>query len=169
MDRMSLLDRLNTGWRRKLPLILQTEASECGLASICMIANHFGNQTDLATLRRRFGMSLKGATMRELIRIADQIGFATRPLRLELEELGQLRTPCILHWDMNHFVVLASADAKSVTIHDPAMGIRTMPVAAAGRHFTGIALELIPTAKFETAAAAPPGSWLAADRAYQRA
>ncbi len=155
MDRMSLLDRLNTGWRRKLPLILQTEASECGLASICMIANHFGNQADLATLRRRFGMSLKGATMRELIRIADQIGFATRPLRLELEELGQLRTPCILHWDMNHFVVLASADAKTVTIHDPAMGIRTMPTAAAGRHFTGIALELIPTAKFETASAAP--------------
>jgi ATP-binding cassette, subfamily B, bacterial CvaB/MchF/RaxB len=155
MDGMSILGKLNTGWRRKLPLILQTEASECGLASICMIANHFGHQADLASLRRRFGMSLKGATMRELIRIADHIGFATRPLRLELDELTQLRTPCILHWDLNHFVVLESADAKNVTIYDPAMGVRAMSVDAAGRHFTGIALELIPTNKFETAAAAP--------------
>ena len=150
-----MLDRLNTGWRKKLPLVLQSEASECGLASLCMIASHFGHQSDLAELRRHYGMSLKGATMRELIRIADHMGFATRPLRLELEEVGQLRTPCILHWDLNHFVVLDRVTEKSITIHDPAAGVRTLPIAVASRHFTGVALELYPTARFETVAAPP--------------
>ena len=126
-----MLDRLNTGWRKKLPLVLQSEASECGLASLCMVASHFGHRSDLAELRRRYGMSLKGATLRELIRIADHMGFATRPLRLELEELGQLRTPCILHWDLNHFVVLERVTDKAVTIHDPAVGVRTLPIAVA--------------------------------------
>jgi ATP-binding cassette, subfamily B, bacterial CvaB/MchF/RaxB len=152
---MNILEKLNLGWRRRLPLVLQTEASECGLASLCMVANHFGYADDLAGLRRRFGMSLKGATLRELIRIADYIGFATRPLRLELDELANLRTPCVLHWDLNHFVVLESVGQKGVTIHDPAVGVRTMPLEAAGRHFTGIALELIPTGRFESSAPAP--------------
>ena len=152
---MSILEKLNLGWGRRLPLILQTEASECGLASLCMVANHFGYPDDLAGLRRRFGMSLKGATLRELIRIADFIGFATRPLRLELEELANLRTPCILHWDLNHFVVLQSVGPKGIVVHDPAVGVRAMPLETAGRHFTGIALELIPTGRFESAAPAP--------------
>src|SRR3954452_24567424 len=103
---MSILERLNLGWGSRLPMILQTEASECGLASIAMVAHHFGYHTELADLRRRYGMSLKGATLKELMSIADRIGFATRPLRLELAELAQLRLPCILHWDLNHFVVL---------------------------------------------------------------
>ena len=93
--------------------------------------------------------------MRELIRIADHMGFATRPLRLELEELSQLRTPCILHWDLNHFVVLERVTDKTITIHDPAAGVRTLPIAVASRHFTGVALELYPTARFETIAAPP--------------
>src|SRR4051812_21948030 len=106
MARMNTAISLNLGWSRRLPMLLQTEAAECGLASLAMVANYFGYRTDLADLRRRFGSSLKGATLVEMMRIADQIGFATRPLRLELSELSELRTPCILHWDLNHFVVL---------------------------------------------------------------
>lgn len=152
---MSLLERLNFGFGRRLPLVLQSEASECGLASLCMVASHFGYPADLVDMRRRFGMSLKGATLRELIRIADHISFATRPLRLDLEELGQLRLPCILHWDLNHFVVLASVGPKSITIHDPAVGVRTLAMDAVSRHFTGVALEMTPLGKFESVAPPP--------------
>ena len=49
--------------RPKLPLILQTEAAECGLACLAMIASHHGYRTDLASLRERFSVSLKGATL----------------------------------------------------------------------------------------------------------
>ncbi len=152
---MSVLDKLNLGFGSKLPLVLQSEASECGLASICMVAAHFGYPADLSDLRRRYGISLKGATLRELIRIADHIGFATRPLRLELDELGKLRLPCILHWDLNHFVVLESINGKGITVHDPAVGVRTMTWETASRHFTGVALELTPLGTFESATPPP--------------
>ena len=90
--------RLGFGWRRRLALILQSEAVECGLACLAMVAGWHGYRTDLPTLRRRFSISLKGATLKQLIDIAGQLNFAARPLRLELDELAELKTPCILHW-----------------------------------------------------------------------
>ncbi len=128
--------------------VLQTEAAECGIACLTMVANHFGFRTDLATLRQRFSVSLKGATLAQLMQYAASMELSSRPLRLELEELSQLAAPCILHWDMNHFVVLIKASAKSITILDPAMGERVVPLSEVSAHFTGVALELSPTPAF---------------------
>src|SRR5262249_3999298 len=69
-------------------------------------------------------------------------------LRLELEDLGYLKTPCILHWKMDHFVVLKKVTRKYIFLHDPAMGPRRVSHAEAGRYFTGVALELTPTPSF---------------------
>lgn len=149
------LDRLNFGWGRRLPLVLQIEAAECGLACLAMVAAYFGHHTDLADLRRRFGLSLKGATLKDLTGVADQLGLAARALRLDLEELELLRTPAILHWDLNHFVVLKCVRRGGIVIHDPAVGLRRLDFSEAARHFTGVALELSPTASFEPAAAPP--------------
>lgn len=87
--------------------------------------------------------------------VAGQIGFQCRPLRLDLKELGQLRTPCILHWDLNHFVVLSKVGKKKVTILDPAFGKRELSHAEVSTHFTGVALELTPAAEFKPQKAAP--------------
>lgn len=152
---MNGLDRLQLGWGRRLPVILQTDAAECGLACLAMLASHHGHHADPSELRRRFGFSLKGATLKDLIGIADQIGLASRPLRLELDELSLLRTPCILHWDLNHFVVLKSVGRTGIVIHDPAEGVRRLPFDQVSRHFTGVALEVTPTGGFEPATAAP--------------
>lgn len=152
---MNPLETLGLRLRRRLPLILQTEASECGLAGLAMIAQFFGYRSGLADLRRAYGTSLKGATLKDVICTADQIGFASRPLRLDLAEIRQLRTPCLLHWDLNHFVVLESVGLKHIVIHDPAVGVRRMSMDEASRHFTGVALELTPTAKFQPSAAPP--------------
>ncbi|MGE0709922.1 MAG: peptidase domain-containing ABC transporter [Planctomycetota bacterium] len=146
---------LELGLGRRLPSILQTEAAECGLACLAMLAGYHGQHTDMADLRRRFGLSLKGATLRDVARVADQLGFATRPLRLELDELPLLATPCILHWDLNHFVVLREVGRRGAVVHDPAVGERRLTVAELGRHFTGVALECTPLAGFQRAAAAP--------------
>ncbi|MGB3392610.1 MAG: peptidase domain-containing ABC transporter [Stenotrophomonas sp.] len=136
-------------YRRRVELVLQTESAECGLACIAMIAAYHGNNAGLASLRRRFGGSLKGMALNRLVDIADDIGFDCRALRAELEYLRYVRSPVILHWDMNHFVVLAEAKGDQLVVYDPAKGRRVMPIAEVGKHFTGILLELSPTASFK--------------------
>lgn len=135
--------------------VLQSEFSECGLASLAMVANYHGQKFALRDLRQRFPLSLKGADLSRLMSVSGQLGFQCRPLRLDLEELGQLKTPCILHWDLNHFVVLSKVGKKKVTILDPAFGKRELNYAEVSTHFTGVALELTPTAEFKPQKAAP--------------
>ena len=137
------------GRRRRLPMLLQTEAAECGLASAAMVACFYGHDIDLPSLRQRESLSLKGMTLTQLIAVAGRLDLATRPLRVEMEHLRHLRTPCILHWDLNHFVVLKQATAKFLVIHDPAQGVRRMRLEEASKHFTGVALELWPAAQFK--------------------
>src|SRR5438132_242929 len=98
---MQLSAALRLGFGRRLPMVLQTEAAECGLACLAMLVGYHGRGSELADLRRRFGMSLKGCTLKDLVRVADELELASRPLRLELDELRELKTPCILHWDLN--------------------------------------------------------------------
>ena len=142
-------DRLALGLRRRLPALLQTEAAECGLACLAMIASYHGHSVDVATLRRRFTISAKGTTLSSIIDFASRLELSARPIRLEIEDLGRLRLPCILHWNFTHFVVLARVDRKRITIHDPAAGARSMAIEAADGAFTGVALELWPTPHFE--------------------
>ena len=137
------------GRRRRLPMLLQTEAAECGLAAAAMVACYYGHDLDLPSLRQRESLSLKGMTLTQLIAVAGRLDLATRPLRVEMEHLRHLRTPCILHWDLNHFVVLKQATAKMLVIHDPAQGVRRMRMEEASKHFTGIALELWPATQFK--------------------
>jgi ATP-binding cassette subfamily B protein RaxB len=146
---MSLLDKVAFGFGPRLPLILQTEGAECGLTCLSMVAGYYGYRTDLMSLRRRFPVSLKGATLAGLIQVAGQLGLGTRPLKLDLDHLGKLKCPCILHWNFNHFVVLKSVSAKTVTIHDPAFGLRSLPWDEVSKAFTGVALELWPGAEFK--------------------
>src|SRR3954470_8685007 len=138
---MNLLDRLNFAGGARLPMQLQSEAAECGLACLAMIAGYHRSPCELADMRRRLAVSLKGVNLRDLISMADQLGFAVRPVRLELDELRLLRTPCILHWDLNHFVVLKTARREGVVIHDPSAGVRRLPLSLVSRHFTGVAIE----------------------------
>lgn len=135
---------------KRLPVILQTEAAECGLASIAMVAAYYGYKTDLTSLRQEHEISLKGANLEELMQIADKLKLSTRALRLDLEHLSQLKTPCILHWDMNHFVVLKKVTKKSIEIHDPGLGERKYTMEEFSKHFTGVALELSPTEEFKS-------------------
>lgn len=136
-------------------LVLQAEPAECGLACLCMVHRHHGLNTDLHDLRRQYGAGLKGMTLRTLARLAAATNFTTRAVRLDVAELGQLARPSILHWDLNHFVVLEKVGRKTVTILDPAVGERKLSLADVARHFTGVALELTPAAEFKSQARAP--------------
>lgn len=140
--------------RRQLPLILQTETAECGLACLAMVAGYWGRPCDLISLRQRFAISPKGVTLADLVRMAETLGLQSRPLQLELEELPKLALPCLLHWEMNHFVVLSRIKGKRLLIHDPAAGERWISPTEASTHFSGIALEL--RADPDAPAAPPP-------------
>jgi ATP-binding cassette subfamily B protein RaxB len=98
---------------------------------------------------------LKGANLQQLIAHAATLGFASRPLRLELDELKDLQLPCILHWNLNHFVVLKQVRKDAVIILDSAVGERKLTLTETSRHFTGVALEVTPTAEFRSQAPAP--------------
>jgi len=132
------------GLRRHVPVILQTEATECGLACLAMVAVCLGLDIDLPSLRLRFGLSRKGANFESLVSVAAALGLASRPLKLDMHNLRELQLPSILHWDMNHFVVLTAVSARRIVVHDPAVGVRTFKPAEFAPHFTGIALELSP-------------------------
>jgi ATP-binding cassette, subfamily B, bacterial CvaB/MchF/RaxB len=148
---MSFLDNLSFGFGRKLPLILQTEAAECGLACLAMVAGFHGFRTDIASMRRLFLISIKGTTLGHLIQMANALSLVTRPVKLDLEDMAQLKRPCILHWNFNHFVVLKEVTGKGIVIHDPAIGLRKLTFAEASESFTGVAMELWPGPSFRPA------------------
>nr|WP_231741462.1 peptidase domain-containing ABC transporter [Paucibacter sp. KCTC 42545] len=156
-----LLERLSLGWRGRgqMPVILQTEGAECGLACLAMIASAQGRHCDLRQLRTQFSLSLKGATMADLVRMATQLGLTSRALRAEPAHLAQLHLPCILHWDFNHFVVLERVQGDEAHIIDPAHGRRRLKLADLSKHFTGIALELRAGADFAPQPRPAPLRW----------
>lgn len=145
---ISFLNNLTFAGRSKVPLILQIEAAECGLACLSMILGYHQHHVDLATMRGKFAVSLKGASLAHLVHISSKVGLGTRPVRLELQDIGELRLPCILHWNFNHFVVLTEVGKHGVTILDPAFGQRKLSFAEVSQSFTGVALELWPNPEF---------------------
>jgi ATP-binding cassette, subfamily B, bacterial CvaB/MchF/RaxB len=136
-------------WSSRVRPMLQSEAAECGLTCIAMVAAFHGHRVNVGGLRRKFPTSMKGATLAQLIDVAAELELAPRALRLELNELGKLQLPAILHWDLNHFVVLEKVSGRRVTILDPAAGRRVLDARQVSRHFTGVALELTPTPMFK--------------------
>jgi ATP-binding cassette subfamily B protein RaxB len=145
---VSVVGLLHFSSRGHLPVIQQTEAAECGLACLAMVASYYGHRVDLNTLRRRHPVSLKGVTLRGLMQVASQMHFACRPIRFELGHIRQLQLPALVHWDMNHFVVMKSATKRGILINDPAAGQKFLPLAEASKHLTGVALELSPSEGF---------------------
>lgn len=146
---MSTELNLSLSLRKRMPVILQTEVAECGLACLAMVAGYYGHNIDLGALRRRFSASMKGLSLLDLSRFATGLFLATRPVRVEIEELSKLHMPCILHWKFIHYVVLERITSKGAYIHDPAHGRRWVPLKELSESFSGIALELWPAEGFE--------------------
>ena len=123
---------------------------------MAMIARYMGHDVDLNGMRQRFPVSLAGTKLRSLMDLAGHLGLATRALRADLDALGKLRTPAILHWDLDHFVVLKAVRRGRVVIHDPALGRRVLTPSAISKHITGVVLELAATADMTPVAAKTP-------------
>lgn len=134
--------------RQRTPLVLASERAQCGLACIAMVAGAHGAALTTKELRSRFAVSANGMTLRRIVEIAAAIGLASRAIRCDLQSLEKLKLPAILHWDLNHFVVLDRVSRGRYTIFDPSMGARRLVASEVSEKFTGVCLELAPTAGF---------------------
>lgn len=149
------VNKLKIGLGQRLSMVFQAEAAECGLACVCMLAQYHGYGIDLQSARVTQGISLKGATLKNLMGALKQMKLGSRAIRLEASELRSLQLPCVLHWDFNHFVVLSGIKGNRFRIHDPASGIRDVNLDQLQASFTGVALEVWPNADFVPAEKKP--------------
>ncbi|NID14223.1 peptidase domain-containing ABC transporter [Luteibacter yeojuensis] len=137
-------------------MIRQVEVGECGLSCLAMILGWFGHHATLGELRQRFTSSYRGCSLSVITRHADAMGITSRAVRLEIHELSKLRAPCILHWNLDHFVVLKHVRGNRIVIHDPSKGIRYLSLDNAASSFTGVALEMSIGPDFKRRPAPPP-------------
>jgi len=144
-----IFKQVNFSFRRKVPVIIQSEATECGNSCLAMICGYYGKDIDLFNFRHCYGSSSQGATLNVLDQVAHDVGMKSRALSLEMSEIKELRLPCVLHWSLNHFVVLVAVKGDRYVINDPAMGRRVVQKKEMSENFTGIALEVWPDSHFK--------------------
>lgn len=145
-DRTELL---NFSVKNNVPIVLQSEVAECGLASLAMISSYHGAKVNLTPLRKIYSIDNSGLTLRQLINIANDLDFSCRALKCPIEKIENLVLPCILHWDMKHFVVLTKIKKNTIYINDPALGRRKLSFDEFGECYTGVALELSKMSSFK--------------------
>jgi ATP-binding cassette subfamily B protein RaxB len=124
-----------------VPFVAASELNECGLACLAAISGYFEGEPGLAEIRQLAVPSGRGETLLELRNLAERIGLSARGIKVAVEALARLALPAILHWDMNHFVVLERVTKKGIVVMDPAAGRLAVPWAAVDKSFTGVALE----------------------------
>lgn len=144
-----ITQKLHFNLTKKVPRILQIESSECGLACLAMVCGYHGLDIDMLNLRHRFSVSALGTTLSALTQTASAIGLKNRSVTLDLNEVKELKLPCVLHWNMNHFMVLVARRKSSFVIHDPARGKRIISLKELSENFTGVAIEFWPGSQFE--------------------
>lgn len=137
--------------KKKVPVIMQMEALECGAACVCMIAAYYKKWIPLTQVRSDCGVSRDGSVAKNMLAAARSYGFKTAGYKLEPEALGSITLPAIIHWNFNHFVVLCGIDynKKKAYINDPARGRVVVDMDEFDQAFTGIALTLVPTEEFK--------------------
>ena len=146
---MLLPRHLRLDLRPSLPILTGSEAAECGLVCLAMVSQFHGAGVSLNELRLRFPISMSGLRLTDLMRFAGALGLEATPVRIELDDLERLDQPTILHWGLNHFVVLKAVTRRGALIHDPATGARVVGPEELSRQFSGAALILEPGQSFQ--------------------
>ena len=136
---------------RRYPFFAQQSASDCGAASLVMVARYWGKRFSVNRVRDIANVDRNGASLRGLSAAAESIGFSTRPVRASLDQLAKQKLPAIVHWEGKHYVVVYEITRKQVVIADPAIGQRTLTHREFKDHWTGYALLLQPTALMKEA------------------
>ena len=136
--------------RVKVPVIMQMEALECGAAALAMVMAYYGKWVPLEQVRIDCGVSRNGSNAKNMLVAARSYGLDAQGYRCEIESLKEdVVLPCIIHWNLNHFVVLTGFQGKYAWINDPARGEVRVPMEELDRSFTGICLQITPGPEFQ--------------------
>ena len=133
----------------KVPVIMQMEASECGAACLAMILAYYGKWIPIEKIRTDCDVSRDGSTAKNILKAARSYGLAAKGYKLEPDALKEQGVfPCIIHWNLNHFVVLKGFKGDKVYLNDPAYGDYTVSAEVFDKSFTGICLMFDPSEVF---------------------
>ena len=133
---------------KKTPTVFQMEATECGAASLSMIFGYFGKFLPLEQMRIEVGVSRDGCKAGNIMRAAKRYGLECKGYRREIDALREIETPCIIHWNFNHFVVFEGFKGNHAYLNDPALGRRKLTFEELDEGFTGIVLTFKLTDQF---------------------
>ena len=146
---------------RRFKHIRQVDEADCGAAALAMVCRYFGARVSLARVRTHVGTGIDGTSLRGLARGGEDLGFATRALKVSRRNIEKMPLPAILHWGGNHWVVLIDVDAEWAKIADPALGIRRIPRAEMEEAWSGYAVLFARTDRVDDIVASPSGfAWL---------
>ena len=134
---------------RRVPIMLQMSATECGAACLAMVLSAYRRWTSVAECRERLGIGRDGASALQIAQLARELGMRARGVSVDLDALHQLRLPAIVHWNFRHYLILERWGPKGAVVVDPGLGRRRMTREEFGDGFTGIAIELAPGEGFQ--------------------
>jgi ATP-binding cassette, subfamily B, bacterial len=148
VTRYGVFQRLGAARGGKIPMVLQLTPTDCGAACLAMVLEHLGKRLPMDEVRAAVGAGKHGVTAKRIVEAAERFGLRARGVKVELDKIGYLPPGTILHWEMNHFVVLESVQRDGVRIMDPAVGARRISRAELSKLFTGVALLTEPSERF---------------------
>jgi len=144
---------------KQYPYYAQHSASDCGAACLVMISSFWGKRFSLNRLRDMTNVGRSGASLRALASAAENLGFATRPVKATLEKFAEQSLPAIAHWEGNHFIVVYEITRRKVIVGDPGLGQRELTRKEFAAGWTGYALLLQPTSLLQDVKSESVGLW----------
>lgn len=134
--------------RKRVPEMMQMNATECGTACLAMILKYYGFKTSVAEIRQHCGVGRDGLSALAMANAARAYGLRVRPISLPVNDFRYVTLPAIVHWEFNHFLVVERWSPTSVAVVDPALGRRRISADEFDAGFTGVVLQMEPGVHF---------------------
>ena len=133
---------------KKVPMVMQMEAVECGAASLAMILAYYGKWLPLEQVREACSVSRDGSSMKNILLAAKTYGLEPSAYKVSAEDLSGME-PAIIHWNFEHFVVFKGMRKGKAYLNDPGIGPVEIPMDEFRRSFTGVAMTFELTDHFQ--------------------
>ncbi|GCE30845.1 NHLP family bacteriocin export ABC transporter peptidase/permease/ATPase [Dictyobacter alpinus] len=148
-----LWGRLHFTRHKRVPIVLQMNAVECGVACLAMILSYYGRKTSIAEIRNRYNVGRDGLSARSIAQASRDYGLRVRAISLQRNDFRFVSLPAIVHWEFNHFIVVEHWTPQYVDVVDPAVGRKRLTAEQFNDGFTGIVMILEPGNNFSRVAA----------------